>query len=219
MMSYSATRDGKRITSELLPPTATSFLDRGSGSFSYDVRAVDSQDHESPPSVPARCEAGAADKTAPRLVVISPPTSAVEGQPVWLKARALDNRDHDLISVTLHYRKPGAKEFSRLTMTRRSRAIFTAAIPGKDVAAAGLVYFFTATDGDNSGFYPPCAPASLFSLVSHSGARPAPRRRRPDDLAAKQTELIWSRPRAATWSGIASTEVNPRASSPGRKPG
>ncbi|MCY2924783.1 MAG: carbohydrate-binding protein, partial [Planctomycetota bacterium] len=183
-------RDGKRVDSQPLPPTATSFQDRASGSLSYAVTAVDSQDHESPLSVPARCEAGAADKTAPRLVVISPPTSAVEGQAVWLKARALDNRSYDLIAVTLHYRKPGAKEFSSLVMARRSKAIFTAAIPWKDVTAAGLVYFFTTTDGDNAGFYPPSAPASLFSLVTTPGQLGSPPPA-PSCLAAKQTELFW----------------------------
>ena len=65
---------------------------------------------ESLPSVPVTCEAGAADLTPPHIVLISPPTSALEGAPVWVEARILDNRSHDYISATLHYRVPGARQ-------------------------------------------------------------------------------------------------------------
>jgi len=185
-------RDGRRVNAQPLPPTARSFEDTVNGSFAYTVQAVDEQDRESSPSISARCQAGTADASPPRIVVISPPGSAIEGQPVWLKARALDNRENGLISMTLHYRKPGGASYTALRMARRTKAVFTAAIPGREVAPAGLEYYFSATDGSNPSVFPPSAPALTLSLVAEPAAPgrvpSAPRR-----FCVRGTVLSWEK--------------------------
>ncbi len=86
IQGYSVYRDGKKVNDAVLPATATSYRDKVNGKFRYDVTAVTADGKESPPSVPVTCDAGAADHTAPHIVVISPPTSALEGTPVWIEA-------------------------------------------------------------------------------------------------------------------------------------
>ena len=97
----------------------------------YAVTVVGPNGAESVRSVPARCEAGKADKTPPHIVVISPPTSVAEGQPVWIKARCLDNRTYDSISATLHYRWPGTEQWRMVPMERRVKAVFTVEVSAR----------------------------------------------------------------------------------------
>lgn len=141
--------------------------------------------------MPAVCAAGSADRTAPEIVVVSPPTSALAGQAVPVKARLLDGRSHDCTGAVLHFRQPGAKDWKRLAMTRRVRSVFAAEIPGSEVTVAGLEYYIAATDGDNPAVFPPSAPALPLSLVvtAASGGTPPGR---PGGLVVKDQTLQWN---------------------------
>ena len=159
-------RDGwQKATPAPLPPTATEFVDTAQGDVKYTVAALRWDEQESPQSLPYPCQAGAADRTPPQIVVISPPTSAFAGQPVAVKARLLDNRGYELLSATLCYRKPGAPEWTRLPMARRVKAVFAAQLPAAAVTEDGLEYYVEATDGDNTACFPVSAPSEPLSLT------------------------------------------------------
>ncbi len=168
-------RDGRKLNAQPLAASTTSYMDKADGVFRYTVTAVAADGTESLPSVPVTCEAGSADRTPPHIVMISPPTSAREGAPVWIEARVLENRAYDNVSATLHYRTPGSKKWKSMTMTRRVRAIFTAQIPKRDVTASGLEYYVEASDGSNVALYPVSAPA-IVALAGYvrgwEGERP-----------------------------------------------
>ena len=103
---FNVYRDGQKLNGSPLPATAGEFADHATGVHRYAVAAVGNS-QEGPPSVGVTCETGSSDCTAPRLVVISPPVSAIEGRPVGIKARVLDGRDYPYISATLYYRALG----------------------------------------------------------------------------------------------------------------
>jgi hypothetical protein len=191
-------RDDTRLTAEPLPPTAESSADSYSGAARYTVTVVGPDGKESVHSEPAFCAAGTADKTPPHIVVISPPVSVAEGQPVWIKARCLDNRTYESISARLHYRTPGAGEWRVVPMKRRVKAVFTVEIPAHEITAAGLEYYVEADDGDNLAVYPN-APWPLtgwtqtpLSLVVWPAQPHAPAA--PGDFRAEGDALAWSAP-------------------------
>ncbi len=172
---FNVYRDGHKRNAKPLPASGeTRFADSGSGDFRYTVTAVAADGRESPPSVPAACAAGAADREPPRIVVVSPPASGVAGQPVAVTARLLDGRDHQCTSAILACRTPGAAAWKRLAMERRVRSVFTAAVPAAQVTAAGLEYYIEATDGTNSAVFPPSAPAMPLSLIATEPADRTP---------------------------------------------
>ncbi len=153
---------------------------------------------ESVPSEPARCEAGTADKTPPQIVVISPPVSVAEGQPVWIKARCLDNRTWESVSARLHFRTPGAPPWQVVPMKRRVKAVFAVEIPANAITAAGLEYYVEADDGDNLAVYPN-APLQLtnwtqtpLSLVVWPARPHTPAA--PGDFRADGDAIAWSAP-------------------------
>lgn len=97
--------------------------------------------------------------------MISPPTSVMAGQPVAIKARLLDNRIDELLQATMYYRKPGESNWTKLPMTRKIKAVFTASIPATAIGPEGIQYYITATDGDNESVFPTEAPLQPLSLV------------------------------------------------------
>ena len=116
----------------------------------------------------AVCAAGSADRTAPEIVVVSPPTSALVGRAVRVKAVC-----YWMAGATMPERRPplsgspATKEWKRLDMARRVRSVFVADIPGqRSHSLAGLEYYIQATDGDNAAVFPASAPAMPLSLVA-----------------------------------------------------
>jgi hypothetical protein len=189
-------RDGHVITETLLPPSQNSFVDRHNHRAIYQVSAVDVTGKESPLSVPSRCAAGSADTDAPLFVVISPPTSHTAGQPVWIKARTLDNRKYDLIAATLFYRSPGEKKWNRIEMDRKVKAIFTAAIPAHAVTERGVEYYLEATDGTNRGVFPPPGSKGPLTLVT-STALSRSVLATPSQVRVEDGSLMWTPPSEA----------------------
>jgi hypothetical protein len=209
---FNVYRDVAKLNSAPLPANATNYTDRANGRFRYTVTAVNADGGESMPSVPATCEAGTADRTPPRIIVISPPTSAAEGTPVWIEARVLDNRANDCLSATLHYRIPGSKRWRTVTMPRRVNAVFTAQVPSHDVGASGLEYYVEASDGSNVALFPVSAPAEPLSLITFSaGSASVPAS--PDSLSAHDQTLSWAPSPGAFWYRIY------RSDRPGDAPG
>ncbi len=191
-------RGEARLTAEPLPPNAESYADTFDGAVRYAVTVVGPDGKESVRSEPAFCEAGSADKTPPHIVVVSPPVSVAEGQPVWIKARVLDNRAYDSVSARLHFRTPGAPQWQVVPMKRRVKAVFTVEIPAKQITAAGLEYYVEADDGDNLAIYPN-APLQLtnwtqtpLSLVVCPAQPHAPAT--PGDFRAEGDAIAWSSP-------------------------
>ena len=198
---FNVYRDGGKLNVAMLPASATSYTDKANGRFRYTVTAVAPRRRGSLPSVPVTCEAGPTDHTPPHIVVISPPTSAMEGVPVWVEARVLDNRSYDNISATLHYRVPGAKRWKSMPMPRRVKAIFTAQIPPREVRATGLEYYVEASDGSNVALFPVSAPATPLSLVTcPTGKASVPAS--PNLLSAKDQTLSWTPTAGAFWYRI-----------------
>ena len=201
VQGFNVYRDGRKLNASLLSPEATTYADEADGRFRYTVTEVVADGTESLPSVPVTCEAGKADHTPPHIVVISPPMSALEGAPVWIEARILENRSYANVSATLHYRVPGAKKWRRMPMSRRVKAIFTAQVPAREVTASGLEYYIEAADGSNVAFFPASAPAMPMSLVTYTaGSQRSPAG--PGLLSAKDQTLSWTLSPGAFWYRI-----------------
>ncbi|HEU4554123.1 MAG TPA: carbohydrate-binding protein [Chitinophaga sp.] len=183
-------RNGERITTRPLPADARSYEDNAGGIAYYQVRSIRWDDMESVPSVPAYCAAGSADSTPPQIVVISPPTTLLPGQPLWIKARLLDGRAHELLMANLYYRVPGAHNWQQLHMTRRVKAVFTAVIPANGITADGLEYYITATDGANQSVFPADAPAHPLSLMQEPFNATAAPLAAPE-VQTQQQSLTW----------------------------
>jgi len=162
---FAVYRDEKRINTSWLSAATREYEDTANGQHRYELRSLYWGNDAEKSSLIIPCVAGAADKTAPQIVVISPPTSVMAGQPVAIKARLLDNRADELLQATLYYRKPGESSFTKLPMTRKIKAVFTAAIPATAIGAEGIQYYITATDGDNESVFPAEAPLHPLSLI------------------------------------------------------
>jgi hypothetical protein len=194
-------RDGRKLNSNLLAAATRTYVDEANGRFRYSVTAVTAEGTESVSSVPVTCEAGAADQTPPQMVLISPPTSAVEGEPVWVEARVLENRSFECVSATLHYRSLGEKKWTSMPMSRRVKAIFASQVPARAVRDGGLEYYLEASDGSNVALFPKSAPAVPLSVVSCAAGRasvPAS----PNALTVKDETLSWSAASDGFWYRI-----------------
>ena len=188
---YHVYRNGKRINTLPISPLKNTFTDNGSGSFRYTITALGTNDTESPHSIPAHCEAGSKDRTAPYIIVISPPASLLLGQSVPIKVRLLDGRSYESLSARLLYRQPGQSNWRKLNMRRRARAVFAAAIPPADMNSEGLEYFIEACDGDNTACFPPSAPGRTLSVIAcqaENNATPAP----PSNPGSSGQTLSWT---------------------------
>jgi hypothetical protein len=170
---FAVYRDGKRVNDAWLPASTKEYDDTVSGQHKYELRSLYWGNDAEKPSIIISCLAGAADKTGPQIVVISPPTSIMAGQPVAIKARLLDNRVDELLMATLYYRKPGETSWTKLPMTRKVKAVFTAAIPASAIDSDGIQYYVSATDGDNDSVFPADAPLQPLSLVQEPSMKPS----------------------------------------------
>lgn len=169
---FAVYRDGKKVNATWLPAATKEYEDTISGQHRYELRSVWWGNDAELPSVIIPCYAGDADKTGPQIVVISPPTTVVAGQPVVVKARLLDNRTDELLMATLYYRKPGETSWTKLPMTRKVKAIFTTAIPASAISSEGIQYYIAATDGDNESVFPADAHVQPLSLVQERSTHP-----------------------------------------------
>lgn len=183
-------RDGKKITNDLLPANTRQYEDKTDSLHHYEVHPVYWGNDAELPSISVPCLAGKADKEAPRIVVISPPTSVLAGQPIAIKARLLDNRSDEWLTATLHYRKAGTKPWTTMPMTRRIKAIYTASIPATAIDAGGMEYYISASDGDNRAVFPADAPATPLTCIEEKGTQPAAPLNTPVVTATKQS-LQW----------------------------
>ncbi len=163
-------RDGKKITEQLLPASARQYEDKTDGLHNYEVHPVCWGNDAELPSISVPCYGGNADVAGPQIVVISPPTSVLAGQPLWIKARLLDNRSDECLTATLYYRSMGSGEWKQQAMTRKVKAIFTAAIPAAAISKEGIEYYISASDGNNAAVFPADAPAAPFTAIQEKGA-------------------------------------------------
>ncbi|MDR3713288.1 MAG: carbohydrate-binding protein [Puia sp.] len=166
-------RDGKKITASPLAAGARQYEDTANGLHRYEVYCLFWGNDSSNGSVAVTAVGGDADKMPPQIVVISPPTSVLAGQPAWIKARLLDNRSNELLSATLYYRRPGETSWTELPMARRIKSTFTGVIPANKITADGIEYYISASDGDNEGVFPADAPGKPLSLIQEVPPVPA----------------------------------------------
>ncbi len=159
--------DGKAVNQAPIPATRRSFSFKTSGRHSYRVSAIAANGKESALSVKTECEAGTADRSAPRIVVISPPVSVAQGQNAELKARILDGRHYSHISAVLKYRTPGTAKWKTAPMARRTKAVFCSVIPASEISHLGMEYYIVATDGTNKSVWPAAAPKERASFVAY----------------------------------------------------
>lgn len=187
---YDIYRDGEKITARPLPAATRQYDDITGGFHRYEVYSLLWGNDAANGSASAACYAGAADTIPPQIVVISPPSSVLAGQPLWVKAHLLDNRLDGLLSAVLCYRAAGATAWTRLPMTRKIKSTFTAAIPAADIPGGGIEYYITATDGDNETVFPADAPAHPLSIVQEK-APPGVQTPATPAVAAQQETLQW----------------------------
>lgn len=191
VMGFNVYRDSVRISKSRLSPAHLSFKDTVDGIHSYSVTAISKSGVESVKSVSDTCAAGSADISSPVIVVVSPPTSVAAGQSAEINTRILDDRTYGSISASIHYRIPGASEWSTKPMIRRVRSIFTAKILSSEIPSDGLEYYITASDGSKSGFYPMTAPAVNAAIIRYETGRV--KRNLPQiDLRASEGNLVWT---------------------------
>lgn len=121
------------------------------------------------------------DTSTPRVVVISPPGSAISGQAMDIEARVSSGFVPDEISAELQYRSLGAPTWVSLPMPRRCRAIFTARIPAAAMSGDGIEYQIAANVGGKKILYPVTAP-ELSALITVEAGTPVPPPSAPESL-------------------------------------
>jgi hypothetical protein len=187
---YNIFRDGRKVNTELIGRGDCRFADKADGVFRYTVTAVMLGGAQSPPSVPVACAAGAGDKQAPFVTLISPPASLPKGQPLEVKARVVDGRAHECVSAVLCHRSPGGGEWKKIPMSRRVRAVFAARVPPAEVGD-GVEYFVLVSDGANTCSFPPSGEAAPLSAVAYeTGDREPPSA--PGEPTVAGRVLRWS---------------------------
>jgi hypothetical protein len=184
-------RDGKRLNGQPLTDGQTSYTDSFDGKCTYAVSVLNASGKEGLKSVPSACEAGNADRTPPHIVMVSPPASNPIGQPIWVKARMLDNRSYESISATLYHRSQGEDGWKKSTMQRKTKAIFAVSIPANEVGQAGVEYYIEASDGSATSLFPASAPSQPLSVTTFSSLKSA-QAIKPIQLMASGQILIWT---------------------------
>ncbi len=87
----------KRSPSNYCPPTPGNTKTKQTACTAMKYTVCWGNDAELP-SISVPCYGGNADVAGPQIVVISPPTSVMAGQPLWIKARLLDNRSDECLT-------------------------------------------------------------------------------------------------------------------------
>lgn len=201
VIGFNIYRNKVKINASPLPPDKTEYIDNHNGFASYSITAIDAQGNESPHSVYAFCKAGKADNEPPQIIVISPQTTIPAGGKFQVKARCIDNRDPQCLSVYLYFRKFGSKEWTKLMMTRRVKAIFTATISQQQLNDIGIEYYIEATDGNNVSEYPQGAPRNrLSAIVTPVKTNSQPYA--PQEVRVAGKTIKWSPVQNARWYRI-----------------
>jgi len=156
-------RNGEEI--DTLAAGVTCYRDMFHGVAVYSVYTVDVEGHKSPLGIPARCPAGNADREAPVIVINSPVTSVMKGAPLHIRFSVVEDRLPEVVSGTLHYRKPGDKVWKELPFERRVRAVFTLTLPASGITEEGIEYYISVSDSHNTSFYPASAPFRNHTVV------------------------------------------------------
>jgi len=186
---FNVYRNDVKLNTAPLSPQASSFTHHTadvSGSFRVSALAADGTESQCGAPVTV-------DTNAPRVVVISPPTTAIAGQPLDIEARVSTGFVPEEVSAELHYRSPGAKQWLHLSMNRRCRAIFAARIPASAITPDGTEYYIVANAGGRKASYPVTAPETS-AFVSVESAMPQSRPSAPASLTADANgkTLHWS---------------------------
>jgi glucan-binding YG repeat protein len=187
-------RDGEKITETPLGGDVREFTDTYDGEAAYTVTAV-TEEGESEASIPQACEAGAADKTAPRPIVVSPPTSVRAGQDMALKVRILDERNYDELSAAIHYRAMGSGEaFAEIPMEHRVKGTFAASVPTGGFADSGIEYYISVSDGANADVWPATAGEGGLNAVCtvYTDGDGASVLRAPSSIAEEDGKVVWN---------------------------
>jgi hypothetical protein len=193
-------RNDVKLNPAPLPATSSSFTHVAadvSGIFRVSVLAADGA--ESLQGAPVTV-----DTSTPRVVVISPPGSAICGQALDIEARVSSGFVPDGISAELQYRSPGASAWVRLPMTRRCRAIFAARIPAAALSTNGIEYQIVANVGAMKAMYPVTAP-ELSAMITVETGTPTPPPSAPKSLVmdADGKTMRWSTaPENVFWQRI-----------------
>jgi hypothetical protein len=174
---FNVYRNDKKLNAEPLSAKVSSFTFKSadvSGIFRVSVLGPDGS--ESLPSAPVTV-----DTNAPRVVVISPPSTARAGQPLDIEARVSSGFVPEEVSAELRYRGLGAKKWVSLPMNRRCRAIFAARIPAGSVSTGGIEYQIVANAGGRKALYPATAP-EISALITVEAGVAAPKPSAPASL-------------------------------------
>jgi len=174
---FNVYRNDKKLNAEPLSAKISSFTFENadvSGIFRVGVLGPDgSESLQSPPVT--------VDTNAPRVVVISPPTTAMAGQPLDIEARVSSGFVPEEVSAELRYRSLGAKKWVSLAMNRRCRAIFAARIPARSVSTDGIEYQIVANAGGRKALYPVTA-REISALITVETGVAAPKPSAPTSL-------------------------------------
>lgn len=187
-------RDEEKITEAPLGADVREFTDTYDGEAVYTVTAV-TEEGESEASIPQTCEAGAADQTTPKPVVVSPPTSIRAGQDMALKVRILDERDYDELSAAIHYRAMGSGEaFAEIPMEHRVKGTFAASVPTSGFADSGIEYFISVSDGANTEVWPATAGENGLNAACtvYTDGDGASVLRAPSSIAEEDGNVVWN---------------------------
>lgn len=88
----------------------------------------------------------------------------VSGQPLVIEASIVDAAEPLVTDTSLFYRGVMASSYTAIPMTRiggdASSGVYTATIPGADVAEPGISYYLTATDGEVTSSSPTTNPGA-----------------------------------------------------------
>lgn len=153
--------NGKKLNDMPLRRDATSIIVKNAeGHGSYRVSVLSAEGVESAQSAPAT-----ADFSAPRVVVISPPTTAIAGLPIDIEARIESGFVPEAVTAEIAFRPLGSSGWQWLPMIRRCHSIFTVRLPAEDARAGGLEYIVTAKAGSETARYPICAPHHPASIT------------------------------------------------------
>ncbi|WP_406415837.1 carbohydrate-binding protein [Streptomyces sp. NBC_00873] len=189
--SYQIYRDGTQVAQ--VPGSATQYTDTTeAGRHSYTVTATVG-DVESPKAIADTVETATADTTAPKVIVVSAPSSVAPGSDLYLKARLWDERDDSSLTAALHYRRFGDTEWETVPMTRIARSVFGAAVPmpATPHGPTGVEYYVSGSDGHNTGTFPVAGSAQPASAIITPGTAPADPAA-PTALTSTGHELSWS---------------------------
>jgi hypothetical protein len=156
-----------KINHHLVAASQPAFAWQGSGSSIVHVTAVDSAGNESGFSPAIKILKGKSDTVPPTVVLISPPTVVQQGSLFEVKLRLIDDAIYKQQQATMYLRMAGQKIWQKITMERKTKAIFCAAYRFKD---AGLAeFYFVVSDGQNQLQYPVGAPVKALTCIVMKG--------------------------------------------------